>query len=204
MRFLFSLLLCFVLLWGSIEAGFFRKKETEEDRFRSRFDVLQKEAGRVVKKRHKVEVYGSGGGALHAVTKVYLAFQSFEPMSVEKGRLIFVDGVETLRLRFNEDEQIRPHLAEYPFGLERISVHVSYMPHEGPTSSPVDFVLYNRSKGIIHYQKTLLNEESYSGWRLTTVFSEPYEEAKEIVMRELGPGGAEWIPDDWIPGERLD
>jgi len=26
------------------------------------------------------------------------------------------------------------------------------------------------------------------------IFRESYEEAKRIVMEELGPGGAEWIP----------
>lgn len=74
-------------------------------------------------------MYTSGGGAFHdGVNQVSLTFKLERGMSLKEGRKLYIEMVETLIKRYNENETVRPYLKDYPFDTHNINITLDFYP----------------------------------------------------------------------------
>jgi hypothetical protein len=130
-------------------------------------------------KRHNMIACGGSGGMMDTVNHVGISFQKVGVFSKDEARKIVVDCVEELLRAFNEDEEIRPHLQNYPFTTNNIRVSIFFCIAGGEIYYP-DFAVVGLSAGDIVFRAS----EEGKRQLLTYDEEESYEEALSIVRGE--------------------
>ena len=128
-------------------------------------------------KRHKMDVSGTIGGLANCINILGLSFDILGPLSKEQLRIILVDCVEEFINTINANEELRPHLKNYPFTPHEIEIKLFivdknrkdiYDPHISTASA------YN---GKLSYKTT----DPYDDFKFKNKFTETYEEALKII-----------------------
>jgi hypothetical protein len=94
-------------------------------------------------------------------------FQIKEPYTLEEAQLLAIDCAERMICAFNEDEDVRPYLAEYPFTVENISLVLIF---KAPDWSDLAYPFPTA---------VLISGGEFSGWYL--------ESAEKCLRREIPP-----------------
>jgi hypothetical protein len=146
--------------------------------------------------RYWAGISGLGGGARHKIDKAYIDFSVNRSLDIDTARKIVVDATETLAKYLNEDPRLTEHLAVYPCSIETVEITADCFRMKKSDFSELSYA--SVIHGNIHFKKFQPKEEEVPQ-KSETLLIEPYEESRKIVMEQLGPGGATWIPDDWRP-----
>ncbi len=78
-------------------------------------------------RREKSLYLGGCGGSMMADVKMVGAYLvGFHELSVDAARELFVEINEELIARYNNNEQIRPFLHNYPFSIDNIEIHLAF------------------------------------------------------------------------------
>ncbi|MFN0065348.1 MAG: hypothetical protein ACKVOH_03840 [Chlamydiales bacterium] len=120
---------------------------------------------------------GYGGAMMHDIQEISLSFLSHDTLNVDEARILYVEMVEELLQRVNSHEQIRPHLHNFPFGIDNIKLDISFINSEGATTKNgrVAFMYIGKNQDLLYRACNPDTEEFYSLHR------EPYAEARRIV-----------------------
>ena len=120
-----------------------------------------------------------GGGMMDGIELVSCYFEGFQKVSIEEGRRLFVNGVESLCAMFNSDLVIRPYLNNYPFVQKNIRFRLSFIDRNfQPRLSPdVSFIFCEHNTIFYSYYDP---EKK----RYIDSYEEPYAEAVRIVHEE--------------------
>jgi hypothetical protein len=163
--------------------------------FRNYYQEVQSKVMEEFCSKYDLVVTGVGGGAYQELTSVDIQFSFRRKVDVDQARLVIVDATETLIQRINEDKRLRPFLAVYPCGLETADVTLTFdkWNQEGKVDSVIDFIFISK-KGSLFFEKSRATKDE-NGSYFDLIHSESYEESRRIVVEQLGPGGAEWIPE---------
>ncbi len=143
---------------------------------------------------------GSGGSMPKAINEIDIRFVSRKALSLDEARKMEVDAAERLIKKINSHNKIRPYLAEYPFGINRINVSFSFQDDHDMWPLDGNIALVFLARGRIIYRKAQLEKEirhestEYVGGEtiyfppkeitrevLIPLYEEPYEEALKIV-----------------------
>jgi len=95
---------------------------------------------------------GFGGGAIDQIHMIALSFNYRKPLTIEEGRDLVLTAVHELVDAINADERIRPYLASYPFGPERVEIAIFVQDVKGaslPLSAADIFGCY---EGVCRYK----------------------------------------------------
>lgn len=135
----------------------------------------------ILASKYKMEWNGTGGGMMGGVNMLSISFDIFRPLEKNEARKILVDCVEIYLKAINENEEIRPHLKNYPFIVNNIELSISsYYPNHDRTYEPYVSVI-----------STFRDEIKFKYWdpNNENIFkrkeSEPYQKALEIVRKEM-------------------
>jgi len=69
---------------------------------------------------------GSGGAMMYDVKKVILNFLSFDTLTVDEARVLYVEMMEEFLCRVNQNEKIRPYLHNYPFEINNFDLTIGF------------------------------------------------------------------------------
>ncbi len=179
MTFLRNTLLIGMLLLHFFSCDVFKERKdiTISDRIVSEY--LQE-----MEKKYDLHCIGNGGGFLDKVNEVIIYFTTTGPKNIEKVRELLVLMTEDLLRRYNENEEIRPFLKNYPFTSKNLSMGITLKNQEGrEITNPGNSVelLWGafQNNGIISF---VIENEAHP--YLQNVFEETYEEAFSIVRNQ--------------------
>lgn len=132
-----------------------------------------------VKKKYGFHTFGSGGCMRNGVQSVFISYSCECQVNVDQGRKLFVDIAEELIRKFNEDEEIRPFLGNYPFTFDNIELGLVFRYNEGGFIQGGYIASIKIVNGVICYS---IYDPTKEGNPLRTVHREPYEEALKKVI----------------------
>jgi hypothetical protein len=133
----------------------------------------------LLKNKH-LFLIGSGGGMMDDIKKVNAYYVSFEKMNIEEARRLYVEVAEGYMSRYNENEQIRPYLHNYPLTIGNFKISIGF---EDETRKYRDqglvAVVFNGKNNRIVYCTYDHEKEKF-----VDLLKEPYETAQAIVLSE--------------------
>jgi hypothetical protein len=134
--------------------------------------------------KNGLHLVGKGGAMMDDVQQVNAHYVSYDRLTVEEARRLYVDVAEGYLSRYNQNEEIRPYLHNYPFTINNFKIMIGFENenHQHMDKGFVAVVSNIESKGIIYYSS--YNHETKA---FIDLHEEPYETAREIVMRESHP-----------------
>jgi len=120
---------------------------------------------------------GSGGAMRYDVKKVILNFLSFNALTVDEARVLYVEMMEDFLYRMNQDVKIRPYLHNYPFTFENVKLRIGFEDAQRQ-------ILGDGHVALMYIGKN--NELSFRGYNPETeefysLHREPYSEALKKV-----------------------
>ena len=119
---------------------------------------------------------GFGGGMMHKIRNLHLAFFYYEPLDLKNSRKMLIQAANIFLNEINSNEKIRPYLCEYPFLPKDISLLIVLQKSDGSKVDKGDLTLVSISDGIVEFK---LLESEYS---LHVLHEESYEEAIEKLQ----------------------
>jgi hypothetical protein len=139
---------------------------------------IRGKAGRSLSKKHKMEFVGVSGGMMDSVYMIGLRFQMRRPMEREEARMRLVDCAEELIEAVNSNEEIRPHLQDFPFTTKNIEVviFISDETGRGLYDPDISVVSLGESDDIYYYTNDQSNPNKYKHQ-----YRESYQEARTKV-----------------------
>lgn len=139
---------------------------------------IESETAKSLESTYKMQVCGTGGGAMYGVDSVMLAFDIKRPVTIEEARAIAVGSAELYLKNINKNKMIRPYLEEYPFTARGVELFFYvHSPNRNGEKKPIDsFVLSCGGNIKVPRIRYDVNDENN---RLVEVFRETYDEARE-------------------------
>ena len=110
-----------------------------------------------------------------------LSFQIRGSLSKERLRIIIIDCVEEFLTLINANEQLRPHLKNYPFTTKEIEIEIFVVDATGRNVYDPEIMLASSYSGKIWYET--VDKDAKFGYKTST--SEDYETALKIVREGL-------------------
>lgn len=159
--------LCSLLLCGFKEPHYCKLS----DRI---FNLYNKE----LRQQKGLYLNGSGGAFMDDIKKINSSYKSYEPMTIELARQLYVEVIEGYLNRYNEDEKIRPYLHNYPFTIDNLNVMISFW----------DKAKKRRDKGLVALiyigknQEIVYSTYDYEKKDFVKLHRETYSTAREIVL----------------------
>lgn len=134
-----------------------------------------------LKREKHLYLVGSGGAMMGDIQKVNAHYVSYDRLTVEEARRLYVDVAEGYLNRYNENEEIRPYLHNYPFTIDNFKIMIGFENenHQHMDKGFVAVVSNIENKGIIYY-----SSYNHATKTFIDLHEEPYETAREIVQRE--------------------
>ena len=158
-----------ILCYGCIL--FFKPKDLASVREHAT-NIIMKKVATQLKNEKKLLPCGSGGQTSHGVKKLSLSFFYQEPLEIEEGRELLVEGVNTFVAAVNIDKRIRPYLADYPFEPKNVEILIFLQNSDGSQIIPGKLTCMAARRGFLTYD--IKDQETQ---RLVTIHKESYEEA---------------------------
>jgi hypothetical protein len=141
-----------------------------------------------MKEQYGLKCFGSGGGFLNKVNEIIISFETQGPKNKKELRELVIKINEDLLKRYNENEEIRPYLKNYPFTAKNLRIGILLTDEKGNAihnkgSNKEGLRAVYQSWGNISYQ--VKNDEKPNP---QDVFEETYEEALSIVKNNYLEG----------------
>ena len=139
-----------------------------------------------VKKKYDLITYGSGGAMMEDIEILDLRFNSVKKLTISEARKFYVNIIEELISKVNNDKKVRPYLHDYPFTRKNVDIMiVFYNSHNYIKKNLVEenvALIGMTIKGHIIYKIYDHTKDEYHD--LVTIHEESYEEALKIVQEE--------------------
>ena len=119
-----------------------------------------------------------GGKISQNIHEIGASFHYFRPVTLSEARELQTSIVQKLLKAFNEDEALRPYLAEYPFPSNRVKIALKFCDlNENGFSHSIDRVMMENNE-LTYFQSITLDKSLPVD---TEIAREPYPEALALV-----------------------
>lgn len=166
------LFLSFLCLSGCQEQEVSIYKNEVSERNKLSNEVTFKTAMKLKKEKGLIPC-GFGGGSVDCIRMLAISFDYRLPLSIEEGRKLLIEAVHEFVDAINSNEQIRPYLVSYPFGIECVEIRIFVQDDKGNSIASTEADVFCCTKGICEYE--VMNKERTG---LNTVFKETFAEAE--------------------------
>jgi hypothetical protein len=128
------------------------------------------------KPRHLM-LSGYGGAMMNDIQEVFFSFLSLDALNVDEARILYVEMMEEFLQRINCHEKIRPHLHNFPFGIDNIKLDIGFEDSERKITQDghVALMYIGKNHDLLYRGCDPETEEFY------TLHEESYEEAFRLV-----------------------
>ena len=107
---------------------------------------------------------------MNEIQMLALAFDYYQPVSLEEARELLVYAVDEFVAAINADEKIRPYLGNYPFQPKNVEIRLFIHNRDGHNVKPGDLYVVTAVNGQLNYK---IDDKPY----LKTIHKESYEAA---------------------------
>ncbi len=173
---------CRIVLLGLLFLGFNIEAKNMQDRpllkekYRKIMHNMMENFQKEVCSNYPLFVMGTGGGMLYSIEMTHFMFGSYEPKTIEGARNLYLELMEKWLEKVNSNEEVRPHLENYPFTYENVELELAFFEKHPYVFASGDLVgSLSCINGLIHYSTD--NPETDL---LLLLHKEPYEEAVKL------------------------
>lgn len=136
---------------------------------------------RILKKEKKIHLVGCGGAMAGDIKKVNSSYVSSEIMTLVDARRLFVEITEGYICRYNQNEEIRPYLHDYPVTDGNFKIMIGFEDeHRRHRDNGYIALVFNIPERHRIYYCTYDQESG----KFIDLHDESYETARAIVMQE--------------------
>ncbi len=120
-----------------------------------------------------------GGAMMDDIQGITLRFLSFDSLSVDEARVLYVEMMEEFLERINSHEKIRPFLHNFPFDVDNIKLVIGFENSERKITRDghMAMIFIGRNHSLFYEAYNPITEEFY------TLHRETYEEALKSVNK---------------------
>lgn len=138
-------------------------------------DRVTAQVAKDLSKRYGLKVVGSGGSVHEDVKKLALSFSYYGEMSQDEYRQLIVNCAEYYLGKINSEEELKPHLHNYPFDSKNIELSIFIFDENKKRLEvgELSCVYVINGKVVFSFRD--------SEYTVDTEHEEPYEEALRIV-----------------------
>ena len=175
MKYCYFLLLFLFLAGCSIS----NSKNYQVPEYEKMADRITAKTAKKIEKETGLRLCGTGGGMMNHIRMMAMSFDCSHEIDIEQARELVLHCANEYLNAINSNEEIRPHLVQYPFMPKNVQIDIFIHPsdqREIPTGS---LVVVSTSYGMISYMVRGTGSE-----RLKDVHEETYEEAVKIVEQK--------------------
>lgn len=147
-------------------------------------DKITNKYNKELKEQKGLFLIGSGGAFMYDIKKIGLSYISLSKLTVDEARKLFVEVEEGYLKRYNENEEIRPYLHNFPFTIENLELMIIFDEKRNDLSNGYIAGMYIANK------KLYFKGYDYHTNELYTIHSEPYSTSIEIVQCSHSPCAA--------------
>lgn len=133
--------------------------------------IRQKAAYNIQKKTGLIP-FGSGGGTMHNVRMLALAFNYYKPVDITTSRKLVLTAHQELLDQINRNEKIRKYLIRYPFPPENVQIRIFFRNPDGSNPKDGQICVTSIIEGKIKYKT---NDPNYKLFK--TLAEESYMQA---------------------------
>jgi len=133
-----------------------------------------------LEKKHHMKAMGTAGGMMGNIYMMGISFDIRRPLTQQEGRKIIVSCVEEYLQAINNNVDVRPDLAEYPFPAKNIKMTLFIKDKNGDKLYDPEISVISTSEGTITYRTNDPDNE----YRYKNRIHENYEDALAIVKKE--------------------
>jgi hypothetical protein len=136
--------------------------------------------GKEMKQRRGYLLEGTGGSMPNGHVKyITMMFVGLQKVDLSEARRLYVEAVEGLICKINENNYIRPFLDDYPATSKNTNIYLSFADKNLKPIIGKHVALIYLVNNKIYYRSYNKNEGLYE-----RCYEEPYEEALRIVQSE--------------------
>jgi len=142
--------------------------------------VVQSRVAKKVEKKHKLYASGFGFWGPDCYEELEISFEHQGILSRDEARFLIVDIAADFLEEVNQDENIRPHLCQFPYTIKNLFIPI--FPRMKGYKNPIhpDYVLISLSDGVISYKTELENQK----YEYHTEEDETFEDALNILSEQ--------------------
>ena len=148
--------------------------------FNEYVDEIMREFEKEVYEEYGIKAWSSGGSMPSDIEKLKMGFTLYEKGTIKGARKLLVTLTQKLADMVNAHKEIRPYLREYPFGLNRAYVSLSYDNRDGSSKNDNSVTHVCQGKQGIAYSTD--DPNGFAGFR--KLHRESFEEALKIIQAE--------------------
>jgi hypothetical protein len=156
--------------------------EINYTRHKSRLiDEIGNKVFKELKKEKELYPLECGGRMMNQITLLHLGFKYYKSIEIEQAREILISAGNLLLKTINENEQIRPYLNIHPFTYNNIGIEIFINNSDNLQFDSKNLSVISLNQGLLQYDIHPLETK-----KLTTIYSETYEEAIEKLKSTVG------------------
>lgn len=130
-----------------------------------------------MQKKHQLKCVGSGGGGQNGINLLSLHFENESVLDLAEARILITDCAKEFLYSINTNENIRPHLLDYPFTSINVLLMFTFRKHlKHPP--PDKIAAISLCDGKIRY--SICNPKTQ---HLQKIYEETYDEALQIALK---------------------
>ncbi|MBS0626397.1 MAG: hypothetical protein JSS32_10135 [Verrucomicrobia bacterium] len=130
-----------------------------------------------MKNERELYAFGSGGGTMHGVRMLALAFKYYKPADIDTCRKLLVFCVNRFTNEVNKEKGLHVYFIQYPFKPNSIEITISLQKLDGREVPPGNLSFVSIRRGMLQYN---INDPK------TGLMKKIYEETYEEAVQKLG------------------
>lgn len=139
-------------------------------------------AVKILHNKFPIKCQGSGVRDNHGIEMLALTFRVENEVNISYARKLIIEVMKEYLSLLNEDSQLRPFLAKYPFDENNVDITLIFFQKDGDFAYHPNIRIANAIKGNIYYHTK--NESNPFVYKDS--YTETYEKASEKVQSESG------------------
>jgi hypothetical protein len=161
----------YIIIFATFFSSFFGLFKNKESLHVQLSHKISRPFAKRIAKKYGMNGSGGGGAFINTINEVCFFFDTKRSISINECRREYVEMLTEILCLYNHNEEVRPHLRNYPFTAKNINIFIIY--NDDPNICIKDRVYTaNATGGTIYYRirnTNTTNDEDY--------YEETFEEA---------------------------
>jgi hypothetical protein len=132
-----------------------------------------------LKEQKGLSLAGTGGQMMDDIQMMMMGFNFYKVVDIETARQLLVDSVQEYLSAINSNEEIRPHLHNYPFTAQNVEIAIYFYNLDGSNVPPGKLSIAEANQGKVVYY--IDDPEKHT---IKPLHEETYEETLKLVNNE--------------------
>jgi hypothetical protein len=141
-------------------------------------DKITEQTAKKLKEQKGLSLAGTGGQMMDDIQMMMMGFNLYNVVDIETARQLLVDSVQEYLSAINSNEEIRPHLHNYPFTAQNVEIVIYFYSPDGSKVPLGEITIAAANQGKVVYY--IDDPEKHT---IKSLHEETYEEVLKLVEK---------------------